>query len=461
MGLIDYVRLRAQAVEVDALRAEAVHNGSQLAELGSEVGGLAKELERLRELERKVRVIANLPGAMREARVPDQPAQGGGDELPDAEPAANEPPSEPGSQDADGGDGGGLGAVTLPDGHVDPAALARIQERAQHLAGQVPTRKLSLEDLLEGLEGQSQRLAATPSIWPTSGYVTSGFGNRISPFTGREQFHAGLDISADIGTIVIAPARGRVVMVGMNGPLGREVELDHGYGLRTVYGHLSAAFVKQGQTVERGVPIARGRQHRPQHGPPSPLRGRGERPHRGSDELHFRVVAARPMRVRCAATRLEGPMRNAILAVTSALLLATSFGLGGAAGAEEKPKLEKAGTVQILEYEAGIGINDVVWGHGTVEARGQTKKFRLNGMGVGGAGGAKISATGTVYNLTDIGLFPGVYSEADAGVVGGEKGKSTAIWLRNTNGVILELHGKQTGLAVTGGANGVVIQFED
>jgi murein DD-endopeptidase MepM/ murein hydrolase activator NlpD len=241
---------------MDRLEREAIESFRSVTSRGSEIGGLAKELERLRELERKVRVIANLPGAMREARVPDQPAQGGGDEPPDAEPAANEPSSEPGSQDSDGGAGAGFGAVTLPDGHVDPAALARIQERAQHLAGLVPTRALSLEDLLEGLEGQSQRLAATPSIWPTSGYVTSGFGNRISPFTGREQFHAGLDISADIGTIVVAPARGRVVMVGMSGPLGRAVELDHGYGLRTFYGHLSAAFVKQGQTVERGVPIA-------------------------------------------------------------------------------------------------------------------------------------------------------------------------------------------------------------
>jgi murein DD-endopeptidase MepM/ murein hydrolase activator NlpD len=201
-----------------------------------------------------VRVIANLPGAMREARVPDQPGQGGGDEGPDPEPAPGLTPSEPGSQDADTNDG--LGAVTLPDGHIDPAALARVQTRAQHLSGQVPTRKLSLEDLLEGLEGQTQKLAATPSIWPTSGYVTSGFGNRISPFTGREQFHAGLDIAADFGTIVVAPARGRVVFVGMNGPLGRMVELDHGYGLRTHYGHLASAFVKQGQTVERGVPIA-------------------------------------------------------------------------------------------------------------------------------------------------------------------------------------------------------------
>jgi len=250
VGLIDYVRLRSEAVEVDTLRAEAVRNEGELSALGSEVGGLAQELDRLREFERKVRVIANLPGAMHEARVPDQPGQGGGDELPEATTAPDQAPAEPSLEsDAD------LGAVATPDGRLDPAALARVQERARHLAGQVPTRKLSLEDLLEGLEGQSQRLAATPSIWPTNGYVTSHYGNRISPFTGRTQFHAGLDIAADFGTTVVAPARGRVVHSETNGALGRMVELDHGYGLRTHYGHLMKALVRQGQTVERGMPI--------------------------------------------------------------------------------------------------------------------------------------------------------------------------------------------------------------
>jgi murein DD-endopeptidase MepM/ murein hydrolase activator NlpD len=251
VGLVDYVRLRAEAVEVETLREEAKLHVGQLSELGSEVGGLAEELERLRELERKVRVIANLPGAMQEARVPAQPGQGGGDELPEAPPDSTQSPSEPSAagEDAD------LGAVATPEGRMDPAALARVQERARHLSGQVPTRKLSLLDLLEGLEGKSQKLASTPSIWPTSGYVTSRYGNRISPFTGRTQFHAGLDIAADFGTPVVAPARGRVVIAGMNGALGRMVELDHGYGLRTHFGHLLKTHVKQGQTVERGTPI--------------------------------------------------------------------------------------------------------------------------------------------------------------------------------------------------------------
>ncbi|MGH7287716.1 MAG: M23 family metallopeptidase [Myxococcota bacterium] len=250
IGLVDYVRLRSDAVDVTKLRAEATRHQSELSALGGEVGSLASELERLRELERKVRVIANLPGAMREARIPDPAGKGGGDELVVPEPAPS-PLLEPSASDDVE-----AGALAQPDGSMDPAALARIQSRARQLAGLVPTRKLSLLDLLDGLEGQSQRLASTPSIWPTNGYVTSGYGHRTSPFTGLRQFHAGLDIAADFDTPVVAPARGRVVFSGINGPLGRMVEIDHGYGLRTHFGHLAKAFVKQGQTVERGTPIA-------------------------------------------------------------------------------------------------------------------------------------------------------------------------------------------------------------
>ncbi len=160
-------------------------------------------------------------------------------------------------------------------------------------------------------------------------------------------------------------------------------------------------------------------------------------------------------------------MRRGSRAVVLALSLAASLYLAPSGFAEEakqaaeQPKLEKSGTLTLTEYEAGIGISDVVWGHGEVTAFGKTRKFRLNGMGAGAGGGAKISATGTVYNLKEIGLFAGVYSEASIGAVAGKEGATTATWLRNTNGVILELHGKTTGLAVTGGANGVLIQFED
>ena len=130
--------------------------------------------------------------------------------------------------------------------------------------------------------------------------------------------------------------------------------------------------------------------------------------------------------------------------------------------AEETPKLVKAGTVKITAYQAGIAVADAVWGKGEVTVDGKTRKFKFNGMGVGAGGGAKVEAEGTVYNLKEIGLFAGVYSSASIGAVAGSSGTGTATWLRNTNDVIVELRTtEKSGLAVTGGANGVLVQFEE
>ena len=150
----------------------------------------------------------------------------------------------------------------------------------------------------------------------------------------------------------------------------------------------------------------------------------------------------------------------------AALALAVLFVGSSPTSADDKlppapANLKKAGTVDITEYEVGILAVDNVWGHGTVTALGQTKKFKLGGMGVGGAGGAKISATGNVYNLTDINLFPGAYTQVSAGATAGKESAAAAFWLQNTRGVVLELRSKQEGLALTGGANGIIVQFEE
>lgn len=120
-----------------------------------------------------------------------------------------------------------------------------------------------LKDLLTGLEDRLQTVrsdvdkrnqlaAATPSIWPTHGWLSSTMGNRIDPLTGEKDFHPGLDISADKGDPVYATADGQVVNASAAGNYGNLVILDHGYGLETRYGHLSAFKIKQGQIVKRG-----------------------------------------------------------------------------------------------------------------------------------------------------------------------------------------------------------------
>ncbi|MSO61301.1 MAG: M23 family metallopeptidase [Acidobacteria bacterium] len=120
-----------------------------------------------------------------------------------------------------------------------------------------------LKDLLQGLESRLQTVrsnvdkrnslaAATPSIWPTHGWLSSSMGNRADPFTGEKDFHPGLDISADTGDPVYATADGKITTAAMAGNYGNLVVIDHGYGIETRYGHLSAFKVREGQAVKRG-----------------------------------------------------------------------------------------------------------------------------------------------------------------------------------------------------------------
>ncbi len=120
-----------------------------------------------------------------------------------------------------------------------------------------------LKDLLQGLESRLQTVrsnvdkrnslaAATPSIWPTHGWLSSSMGNRSDPFTGEKDFHPGLDISADTGDPVYATADGKITTASMAGNYGNLVVIDHGYGIETRYGHLSAFKVRDGQAVKRG-----------------------------------------------------------------------------------------------------------------------------------------------------------------------------------------------------------------
>ena len=105
------------------------------------------------------------------------------------------------------------------------------------------------------LEGRLQQLLV-PSTTPVQGPVGSGFGFRIDPFTGRGALHMGLDFPADVGTPIMAAAGGVVVNTEVHPAYGRMLEVDHGNGLVTRYGHTSKFLVKQGDLVKRGQVIA-------------------------------------------------------------------------------------------------------------------------------------------------------------------------------------------------------------
>jgi murein DD-endopeptidase MepM/ murein hydrolase activator NlpD len=103
-----------------------------------------------------------------------------------------------------------------------------------------------------GVERRQALAAATPSIWPVTGWLSSAYGNRRDPFTGGKDFHPGLDISATYGQGIQAPADGVVSTAARSGNYGNLVVLDHGFGLTTRYGHLSRFAVISGQKVRRG-----------------------------------------------------------------------------------------------------------------------------------------------------------------------------------------------------------------
>lgn len=113
----------------------------------------------------------------------------------------------------------------------------------------------SLEQVDEKLNERLRLIASTPAIAPVKGILTSSFGRRSDPLTGKPASHRGIDIATAPGSDVRASADGIVVRTGRIGQLGKAVYVSHGYGVTTRYAHLSSIAVTPGQRVERGDPV--------------------------------------------------------------------------------------------------------------------------------------------------------------------------------------------------------------
>jgi len=150
----------------------------------------------------------------------------------------------------------GLQNLTTLGEKKQEEALKEMHQELSQLKGAASRQETSLQMLIEYFEDKRSLYASTPSLWPVRGWVTSPFGNRTSPFSGILKFHEGIDIAAQTGTPVMAPADGVVVKAGFSAGYGNLVELSHGYGIKTVYGHNSRLNVKAGQRVKRGEIIS-------------------------------------------------------------------------------------------------------------------------------------------------------------------------------------------------------------
>lgn len=154
------------------------------------------------------------------------------------------------SLEASGETGLGGGELIL-DGSTEAPRGSEIDA----LAARAGNLEVGLDAVEQRLGERLRWISATPSLLPAKGLFTSGYGMRKDPITSRRAFHSGLDVSAPIGSPIIATADGVVTLAGWDGSLGKAVRLSHGFGLQTRYGHMSKIAVQAGQRIKRGEVI--------------------------------------------------------------------------------------------------------------------------------------------------------------------------------------------------------------
>lgn len=132
------------------------------------------------------------------------------------------------------------------------AMVRKMNTFLKQLSGDIRLEEVRQQELLHKLRANREALASVPSIWPIEGFITSRFGGRADPFTGRNEQHKGIDISARTGTPIYAPGKGTVIFSGVENGYGNSVLVQHGGGITTRYAHMSRRAVTEGQTVQRG-----------------------------------------------------------------------------------------------------------------------------------------------------------------------------------------------------------------
>lgn len=215
-------------LELRQLRATA----NEQANLLQKLEHLENEMARLREFDLRLRTVAGLEVKEAESSIV---GVGGADTLSSRALM--------------------VAAIAHQTGATDPSTGIRtdnLSRELDHLSREMDDRNKSFQELIQALEAKRSVLASTPTIWPVRGWLTAGFGQRRSPFTGRRQMHEGVDISNTVGTPVIAPADGIVTYTGPLGGFGNVISVDHGHKIATFYAHLQQQKVSQGQRVRRG-----------------------------------------------------------------------------------------------------------------------------------------------------------------------------------------------------------------
>ena len=211
--LVHYTRIAAEVYELRRLRAENQVLTQKTREYEQNAGKLQAKVEQLHSIVSKLGIMAGLDHALPDTHI--------------------------------GGEGGVASFETVPPGAAGPHSLLEMDLSVSALTDKSTRLEAFYRD-------QNMLLSSTPSIWPVRGYLSATFGKRLDPFTGRPDFHPGIDISTPIGTRVVAPADGIVLSTALSGGYGNAIIIDHGYGVVSRYGHLDSYNVRPGQKVHRG-----------------------------------------------------------------------------------------------------------------------------------------------------------------------------------------------------------------
>lgn len=226
---VHYLQVAREAAENRILREENLTLRGQLKSVRERIDHIASTLDRVERFDQKLRAVTLLNDPQRNLAMGPTEAQPG------------------------------VGAPAVETQFTQVAqgeSLKGLSSRLDKLSAEAVRQEQSLQELQAYFQDQKSVLASTPSIWPARGWVTSDFGQRLDPYTSERVMHAGLDIAAPHGTEVRAPSDGTVVFAGLEGGYGNVIVIDHGYGIKTRYGHLARLLVKAGERIRRGAIIA-------------------------------------------------------------------------------------------------------------------------------------------------------------------------------------------------------------
>ncbi len=225
--LCDYIQVRKRTFELHQLRQQTQEQKSKIHFFASKIEDLEKQLSKLKNFDKRIRIIANLEK---------------GQESPLFMGMGGPSPSDVREK--------------LKAEKNEMGLAQQMRTDIERLESEATSQEESLSELEKLLQSKRDMLAHTPSIWPVHGWVTSGFGFRTNPFTGLTQMHAGIDIANRIETPIIAPSDGIVSDTGKDSAYGNFIVISHGFGINSRFLHLSKILVRPGQRVRRGDKIA-------------------------------------------------------------------------------------------------------------------------------------------------------------------------------------------------------------